>query len=144
MDIFVVSMHRWGNTEGHSYITAVCTDKQTAEIIGHLHKNYRANKYEPMVSKLHLPNKSKTASFTIDHIENETNFRFWITRVLDKDHHSEEWKIISRKDLLTSGVIDDYLEDFHYDYYHYPDRFRDALRDLHIDWLKKKGEICWK
>jgi hypothetical protein len=141
MDIFVTTMHRWGDVKNHSYITAVCVDKQTAEIIGHLDKNYRCNKYEPLVSKLHSHKDLKTVYLTTSHMEDKTNFRFWITGVLDKNYHSEEWKIISRKDLLTSGIIDDYLEGFHYDYYNYPDRFRDSLRDLHIDWLKKKGSL---
>lgn len=50
MKIYVVSMYRWGDNEGHSYVLgAFVDDPNKAVKVGIEHMEYRGNKYSPEV-----------------------------------------------------------------------------------------------
>ena len=48
--VFVVTMYRWGNREGHSYVLGVWSSFTTANNAGYTEKRWRGGKYEPVVT----------------------------------------------------------------------------------------------
>jgi hypothetical protein len=51
MRIFIVTMLRHGNNEGHHYIIGAYTDLAKAYIEGLEHKQHRGGKYEPFIQE---------------------------------------------------------------------------------------------
>lgn len=54
MKVYVVTMTRWGDPEGHTYVHAVCASEVVAEAQGMLHKQERAGKYEYEIKPLEI------------------------------------------------------------------------------------------
>ena len=50
MGVFVCTMYRYGNLQGHSYVLGVWSTKETAEQAGQTEALWRGNKYEPVVT----------------------------------------------------------------------------------------------
>lgn len=50
-NVYVVTMYRGGNTQSHSYVIGVFSNKEVAENCGDLEKAWRGEKYSPMVSE---------------------------------------------------------------------------------------------
>jgi hypothetical protein len=51
MRIFIVTMLRYGQKEGHHYLIGTYTDMAKAYIEGLEHKRYRGGKYEPLIQE---------------------------------------------------------------------------------------------
>lgn len=51
MRVYILTMRRWGDTEGHQYISGVFTDLAECCIEGLEHKHFRGGKYEPYIQE---------------------------------------------------------------------------------------------
>ena len=54
MRVFVVIMHRWGDSESHTYLQGVFRTLDKAKLIGALSYAYRGGKYEPYIEEVDL------------------------------------------------------------------------------------------
>lgn len=54
MKVYVVTMHRWGDSESHNYVQGVFTKKFQAEKAGKAENLYRGGKYEYKISECTL------------------------------------------------------------------------------------------
>ena len=52
--MFVVTMHRWGDDESHSYVLGVFSTENKAIEEGKKEMDYRGMKYEPKITKVSL------------------------------------------------------------------------------------------
>lgn len=52
--VYVVTMHRWGDSETHNYVQGVFTKKAQAEKCGEAERAYRGCKYEPKITEIAL------------------------------------------------------------------------------------------
>lgn len=52
--VYVVTMYRWGNPEGHSYIEGVYSDESVAQEQGITERIRRDCKYEPVINELKI------------------------------------------------------------------------------------------
>lgn len=51
MRVYILTMRRWGDPEGHQYVSGVFTDLAECCMEGLEHKLYRGNKYEPYIQE---------------------------------------------------------------------------------------------
>jgi hypothetical protein len=54
MKVYVVLMQRWGDEEGHHYITGVYTSEYQARLHGEHEQEWRANKYTARLVEMTL------------------------------------------------------------------------------------------
>lgn len=59
MKLYVVTMHRWGDEESHSYVEGVFTDVVDALKCGYAERAYRGCKYEPKITEIFLNGQSE-------------------------------------------------------------------------------------
>lgn len=88
MRVYVVTAHRWGSLEGHSYVCGVFDNKEDAELTAKKEMYWRAGKYDCLLTELELNN----------------------TNVLEKDLMASEWIRFSYSDDIESLVKEDYAK----------------------------------
>ena len=52
MKVFLVTMYRWGDKDGHSYVEGVYTDRSVAQEQGLKERTRRDSKYEPDIKEM--------------------------------------------------------------------------------------------
>ena len=60
-ELYVVTMHRWGDDESHNYVQGVFSKKAQAQKAGKAEKDYRGGKYEPKISVIILDQHDEDA-----------------------------------------------------------------------------------
>jgi hypothetical protein len=88
MLVYVVTAHRWGSLESHSYVCGVFDDKEAAELTAKKEMYWRAGKYDCMI----------------------TTMKFNNTNTLDNDLVSTEWIKFSYADDVEHLVKEDYAK----------------------------------
>lgn len=73
--VYIVTMRRWGDDEGHSYIIGSYTDLANACIEGLEHQAFRANKYEPFIQECVINGEKPLVEVTLTTATNYAKLR---------------------------------------------------------------------